>query len=83
MKFGISLNCLKDTRKLVASGSTRSNATLKAISNDLKLDLSPKVSLRKEALITMRSSPLYPRMTHSESLWLWWLIMIWSYTKWM
>jgi hypothetical protein len=83
MKFGISLNCLKDTRKLVASGSTRPNTNLRAISNDLKLDLWPKVSLRKEALITKRPSPLYTRRTHLELLWLWWLIMIWSYTKWM
>jgi hypothetical protein len=66
-----SFNCLKDTRKLVASGSTRQNATLKVISNDLKLDLWPKVSLRNEALITKRPSPLYPRMTHLESLWFW------------
>ena len=83
MKFEISLNCLKGTRKLVANGSTRPNATLRAISNDLKLDLWPKVSLKNEALITKRPSPLYPRRTHLESLWLWWLIMIWSYTKWM
>uniref|UniRef100_A0A2N9HUJ9 Reverse transcriptase Ty1/copia-type domain-containing protein n=1 Tax=Fagus sylvatica TaxID=28930 RepID=A0A2N9HUJ9_FAGSY len=47
MKFRISLNCLKDIRKLVANESTRPNETLKAILNDLKLDLWPKVSLRK------------------------------------
>ena len=71
MKFGISLNCLEDIRKLVANESTRPNETLKAILNDLKLDLWPKVSLRKEALITKRPSSVYPRRTHLESLWLW------------
>ena len=43
----------------------------RAISNDLKLDLWPKVSLRKRALITKRPSPLYPRRTHLESFWHW------------
>jgi hypothetical protein len=65
------------------AGSTRPNATLRAISNDLKLDLWPKVSLRKKTLITKKPSPMYPRRTHLESLWLSWLIMIWSYIKWM
>ena len=46
----------------------KTNATLRAISNNLKLDLWPKISLRNEALITKRPSPLYPRRTHLESL---------------
>jgi hypothetical protein len=69
MKSGISLNCPKDTRKLAVNGSSIPNATLRVISNDIKLDLWPKVSLRKEALTIERPSLLYPRRTHLESLW--------------
>ena len=51
MKSGISLNCMKDTRKLVASRSTRPNATLRVSfrNEDYKRTFSPvskKDSLR-------------------------------------
>ena len=70
IKFGISSNCLKNTRKLIVNGSLRPRATLMAILNDLKLDLWPKFSLKKKALITKRPPPPYPR-THLKSFWHW------------
>ena len=38
------MNCLKDIKQLVVNGFLRPNATQKAISNDIKPDLWPKVS---------------------------------------
>jgi len=65
------LNYLKDVRQLGVNGSSTPSATLKAILNDIKLDLWPKVLLRKEALIIRIHSLPYPRRTHLELLWLW------------
>ena len=61
-------NRLKDIKQLVVNGSLRPNATQKAISNDIKPDLWPKVSLRDGVLIIRRPSLMYPRKTHLESL---------------
>jgi hypothetical protein len=60
------LNCLKDIRQSGVNGSSRPSTIQKAISNDIKLDLWPKVLFKNEALIIRRHSLLYPIKTHLE-----------------
>ena len=48
----ISSNCLIVVNSSAVNGSLRQSATLKAISNDLRPDLWPKVSLKRKVSIT-------------------------------
>jgi hypothetical protein len=57
-------NCLTKRNKLIVNGSLRLNATLRAISKDIRLDLSPKVTLRKMALTIKKPSLPFLRRIH-------------------
>ena len=66
---GISSNCLIVVNSSAINGSLRQSATLKAISNDLRLDLWPKVSLKRKVSITKIPSLQFPRKIRLESSW--------------
>lgn len=63
------LNYHKDVRELGVNGSLRLNATLMVISNDIKPDLLPNVSLKRKALIIKRQFRQSLRNTLLESSW--------------
>ena len=67
---GISSNCQKVQNKLDVNGFLRLNMTQMAILNDIKLDLLPRVILRKTTLIIKRHFHPLQRKINQESLWL-------------
>ena len=61
---GISLNFQKVQNELDVNGFLRLNVTQMEISNDIKLDLLPRVVLRKTTLIIKRHFHMFQRKIH-------------------
>ena len=57
-------NCQKVQNELDVNGFLRLNMTQMAISNDIRLDLLPKVILKKTALIIKRHFHVFQRKIH-------------------
>ena len=62
--FGISFNCLKVLNEPGVNGYIRQNETQMAILNGIKLDLLPRVTLKRAISIINRHFHLSQRKTH-------------------
>ena len=61
----------EDCKRVIVNGFLRPNTTQMAISNDIRLDLLPRVLLRRTALTAMRHFLLFQKMTLLELSWRW------------
>ena len=61
----------EDCKRVIVNGFLRPNTTQMAISNDIRLDLLPRVLLRRTVLTTMRHFLLFQKMTLLELSWRW------------